>query len=192
MDMSFLRRLVGLIVLLLSMVGTVGCSAGILGTWIFLQGVSERVQRITDKLDAGLRGKKSRLAARTIRSFIQQQASPNMDELGGRLATLSDCAIAVSSLLESYREVPLARVSRIDSDRLKSRADEARRVSSILRRLEVALGDGDAEPSRQEVAETTSAVDLFLQNCKTTVSAWQSNLDETRDDLARVKATILD
>lgn len=224
MEMSFLRRLGGAIVLILSTVAIVGCVAGILGIWMLLQGASERVQRITDRLDAALQrvsdakqnveiavgkaradvahvgkesadlggsGKKNRLAARTIRGFIQQQAGPAMDELGGRLATLSDCAIAVSSLLASYQEVPLARASRIDSDQLKRRADEARQLSSILRRLEVALSGENTEIGRHQVAATTSEVDLFLQNCRTTISAWQSNLDEMRDDLAHVKARIL-
>jgi hypothetical protein len=224
MDMGILRRLVGAVVLLLSIAGTIGCVAGILGIWILLQGVSERVQRITDRFDAGLQrvsaanqnvllavskaradvvnvgkesadlggsGKKSRRAARTVRALIQQQAGPDIDELGGRLATLSDSAIAVSSLLESFQEVLLARASRIDSDQLKRRADEARQLSSILRRLEGTVGDGDNETARPEVAAATDEVDLFLQKCQSTVDAWQSDLDETRDDLAHVKAKIL-
>jgi hypothetical protein len=224
MDMGLLRRLGGVIVLLLSTVGTVGCVAGIIGTWMLSQGISERVQRITDRLDAGLQrvsaanqnvqlavgkargdvanvgkesadlgggGKKSRLAARTIRTFIQKQAGPDMDELGGRLATLSDSAVAVSSLLDSLQEVPLVQVSRMDSDQLQRRADEARQLSSTLRRLEGAVGDGDTENSRQEVAEATSKVDLVLQKCQATVDAWHSDLNGTRDDLAHVKAKLL-
>jgi hypothetical protein len=136
-------------------------------------------------------GKKNRRAARTIRALIQQQAGPDMDELGGRLATLSDSAIAISSLLESFQEVPFARASRMDSDQLKRRADEARKLSSVLRRLEVAIGDGDTETGRQEVAAATGEVDLFLQKCQATVDAWQSDLDEARDDLAQVKGKLL-
>jgi hypothetical protein len=145
------------------------------------------------KESADLRGggKKSHRAARTIRALIQQQAGRDIDDLGGRLATLSDSAIAVSSLLESFQEVPLAQASRIDSDQLKRRADEARQVSSILRWLEVAVGDGESETGRQEVAAATGEVDLFLQKCQATVDAWQSDLDSTRDDLAQVKAKIL-
>jgi hypothetical protein len=135
-------------------------------------------------------GNKSRRAARTIRALIQQQAGPDMDDLGGRLATLSDSAVAVSSLLESFQEVPLARAPRIDSDQLKRRADEAQRLSSILRRLEVAVGDGDTETGRQDVAAATGEVDLFLQKCQDTVDAWQSNLEATRDDLAHAKAKL--
>jgi hypothetical protein len=224
MDMGLVRRLVGAVVLLLSTAGTVGCVAGIIGISILCQGVSERVRRITDKLDAGLQrvsaanqnvqiamgkaradvahvgkesedlgdsGKKSRRAARTIRAIIQQQAGPNMDELGGRLSTLSDCAVAVSSLLESFQEVPLARASRIDSNQLKHRADDVRRLSSILRRLEDTVGDGDAETGRQDVAAATGEVDLVLQKCQATVDAWQSDLDAVRDDLANIKAQLL-
>jgi hypothetical protein len=222
--MGLLRRLGGAVVLLLSLVAAVGCIAGIVGAWMLCQGVSERAQRITASLDAGLQrvaaanqnfqlavgkaradvasigkesadlgggGKKSRRAARTVRALIQQQASPDMDELGGRLATLSDSAIAISSLLDSFQEVPLARASRIDSDQLKRRADEAGQFSSALRRLEVAVGEGDGGTGRHEVAAATGEVDLFLQKCQATVDGWQSDLDETRGDLAYIKATIL-
>jgi hypothetical protein len=224
MEMGLLHRLVGVVVLILSTVGSVGCVAAIIGIWMLCQEVAEKVQRITDRLDAGLQrvsaanqnvqvavgkaradvanvgkesadlssgGKKSRRAARTIRALIQQQAGPDMDEVGGRLATLSDGAIAVSSLLETFQEVPLARASRMDSDQLERRADEARKLSSVLRRLEVAVGDGDTETSRQDVAAATGDVVLFLRKCQATLDAWQSDLDETRDDLAHVKAKIL-
>jgi hypothetical protein len=219
--MGLLRRLVGAVVLLFAAVGTVCCVAGVFATWILYPGVSERVQRITDRLDTGLQrvsaanqnvqravgkaradlanvgkesadlgggGAKSRRATRTIRALIRQQAGPNIDELGGRLATLSDSAVAVSSLLESFQEVPLAQASRIDPDQLKRRADEAQRLSSTLQRLEVTVGEGDTETDRQKVAAATSEVDVVLQKCRATVDAWQSDLDAARDDLAHIKA----
>jgi hypothetical protein len=144
-----------------------------------------------ESADLGGDGKKSRRAARTIRALIQQQAGPDIDELGGRLATLSDSAVAVSSLLESFQGIPLAQASRIDPEQLKRRAGEARQLSSILRRLEVAVGDEDTKTGRQEVAAATSEVDRFLQKCQTTVDAWQSDLDTARGDLAHFKAKLL-
>lgn len=222
--MRLLRRLVGVVVLVLSALGTICCVAGIIGVWTLYQGVSERVQRITNRVDTGLEpvsaanqnaqlavvkaragvadvgkesaelsggGAKGRPAARTIRTLIQQQAGPDVDALGGRLATLSDSAAALSSLLESFQDVPLARVSRIDSDQLQRRADEAQRLSSMLRRLEVALDDGDTKSGRQEVAGATKEVDLVLEKCQATVTDWQSDLDGVRDDVARVKGQML-
>jgi hypothetical protein len=222
--MKLWRRLVGVVALLLSMVGTVCCVAGIIGIWMLCQGVSQRVQRISDRLDGGLQrvsaatqhvqlavgkaraevanvgkesadlgggGDKSRRAARAIRTLIRQQAGPDMDDLGGRLATLSDSAAAVSSLLQSFQELPLAQASRIDPDQLQRRAEEVQQLSAILRRLEPTLGDGDKEGSSQEVAAATSQVDRVLERCEATVTDWQSNLDGARDDLAQVKAKIL-
>jgi hypothetical protein len=217
-------RFVGAVVLLLSTIGTVCCLAAIIGIWLFFQGLSQRVQRITDRLDVGLQkvstakqnvqfavgkaraevanvgkesadlgggGEKSRRAARAIRTLIQQQAGPNIDELSGRLKTLADSAVAVSSLLESFQELPLAHASQIDSDQLQRRAEEAQKLSSILRRLDATVGEGDKATSREEVAAAVSEVDLFLQNCQAAVDAWQSDLDAVRDDLARVKAKII-
>jgi hypothetical protein len=55
-----------------------------------------------NKESAGLGGGRggNRGASHTLRTVIRQ-AAPNIDELGGRLATLSDGAVAASSLLES-------------------------------------------------------------------------------------------
>jgi hypothetical protein len=144
-----------------------------------------------ESADSGGSEKKSRRTTSALRNLVRQQLGPSITELGGRLATLSDSAIAVSSLLESFQEVPLARASRIDSDQLQSRADEARKLSSILRRLEAAVGDGETESDRQEVASATGEMDLFLRKCQATGDAWQSDLDSVRDDLAGVKAKIL-
>lgn len=143
-----------------------------------------------ESADLGAGRKKNLRAARTIRALIQQQPGQDSDDLGGRLATFSDSAIAVSSLLESFQEAPLADAFRMDSDHLKRRADEARQASSILRRLEVALADGNTESHRQEVDESAGEVNDFLRKCQATVDAWQSDLDETRDDLARVEGKI--
>jgi hypothetical protein len=218
------RRLVGAVVLLLSTVGTVGCVAGAIGIWMLWHGASQKVHRISDRLDVGLEhvsaasqnvqralvtaradvaavGKesadlsggthKSRPAARATRALIRQKLGPHVDDLGGRLATLSEGAVAVSSLLQSLQELPLAQASRIDPDQLQCRADEVQQLSAILRRLETTLGDGDKETSSQEVAATTSQVDLVLERSEATIADWQSSLDAARDDLASVKAKLL-
>src|SRR5262249_45011597 len=51
-----------------------------------------------ESADLGGGGEKSRRASRTLRTLIVQQVGPNMDDLGGRLATLSDAAAVISSL----------------------------------------------------------------------------------------------
>jgi hypothetical protein len=149
----------------------------------------EELRKESADLDGGR--KKNLRADRICRALIQQQSGQDGDDLGGRLATFSDSAIAVSSLLESFQEVPLAHTFRIDSDHLKRRAEEARQASSILRRLEVALADGNTDSRRQEVNESTGEVNVFLRKCQAIVDGWQSDLDETRDDLAHVRAKLL-
>lgn len=143
-----------------------------------------------ESADLGSSEKKSRRTTSALRKLVRQQLEPNITDLSVRLSTLSESAIAVSSLLESFQEVPLAQASWIDSDQLKRRADEGRQLSSLLRRLEVVFSDGDSETGRQEVAAATGEVDLFLQKCWATIDAWESNLDETRGDLAQLKAKI--
>jgi hypothetical protein len=141
--------------------------------------------------DLGGGGDKGGLASRTLRTLIREKAGPNIDDLGGRLATLSDAAVVVSSLLQSAEELPIERNLPVDPDELKRRADDAHQLSATLRRAEAALGEGDSDAGKREVADATSQVDLVLQKCQAVVDRWQSDLDRLRDDLARVKAKTL-
>jgi hypothetical protein len=197
--MRLLRRFGGVVALLVSAVGIVGCAAGIVSVWMLRQSAFDKVQTTSARLDVGLRrvsdanekvgraieqaradvatvnkqsadlggaGEEGRRASRALRAVIQGQAAPNIDRLGGRLATLSDAAVAIASLLESFLEVPTGQRLRLDPDSLKPRADEAQQLSASLRRLEAALGDGEKGTSTLEVAAKTSEVDQFLETCE--------------------------
>jgi hypothetical protein len=220
MTAAVLRRLVGAVALLFAAVGTACCVAGVIGIWLSLQAVAERVRGAAERVDDGLQrvtvagqtiqgalakaradmaaitgesadlrggGEKGRRASRAVRSLVQQQAGPNLDELGGRLATMSDAAVAVSSLLESFREVAPGRVSRLEPERLQTVADSSRRLSATLRRLEVEVGDGAKDADGRAVAATANEVDLLLQRCQAAMADWQSGLGEVRADVARAR-----
>jgi hypothetical protein len=222
--MRLLRRVVGAAVLLLSTIGIVCCVAGIVGVWVTFQVVSDRTQKITERLDTGLErvsvanqnvrealekaradvanvnkesadlaggGEKSRRASRAVLTLIQQKAGPDLDDFGGRLATLSEAAVAVSSLLQSFQEMPLGESIHVDSEPLQHRAAEAHQLSANLRRLEPAVVDGEKEISNQDVTDATRRVDLVLSRCEEAVEKWQSDLDAARASLARVKARVL-
>ena len=60
-----------------------------------------------------------------------------------------------------------------------------------MKQFEVAVGEGDTEIGRQEVAAATGEADLFLLKCQAAVDAWEFDLDETRDDLSQSNAKIL-
>jgi hypothetical protein len=137
--------------------------------------------------DVGGSGEKGRRASRALRTVIQQ-ATPNIDDLGGRLATLSDAAAAVSSLLESFQGLPTGPRIRVEPDLLKRRANEAQQLSSSLRRLEAALGNGEKGTGSQEVGARTSDVDHVLEKCQVAMDSWQPDLDAALEDLERVKA----
>jgi hypothetical protein len=136
-------------------------------------------------------GEKSRLASRTLRRLIQQRVGPDVDDLVGRLATMSDASVAVSALLQSVQELPPSRTSRLEPDQWERWTDQARQLSAKLRRLEAVVGDGDKEASGREVAAASSEVDLVLQKCQATVDDWQSSLDAVREDFPRVKEEVL-
>jgi hypothetical protein len=142
-----------------------------------------------DSAEVGGGGEKGRRPSRALRTVIQQ-AAPNIDDLGGRLATLSDAAAAVSSLLESFQGLPTGPRIRVEPDLLNRRADEAQQLSASLRRLEAALGDGEKGTSGREVATKTSDVDQVLEKCQVAMDSWQPDLDVALEDLARVKAQI--
>ena len=136
-------------------------------------------------------GEKSRRASRTIQTLLQQKVGPNFNDLGGRLATLSDATVALSALLQSVQDLPSSRMSRLQPDQLERWTDQTRQLSATLQRLEVMVGEGDKETSAREVAAATSEVDLVLQKCQATVDDWQSSLDAVREDFPRVKEEVL-
>jgi methyl-accepting chemotaxis protein len=221
--MRLLRRVCGIVVLVLSAVGIIACASGVIAVCVLYPSVSDKAQTILSRLDDGLQrvsaasqnvrraiekaradvatvnkesaglgggGEGNRRASRTLRAVIRQ-AAPNIDDLGGRLATLSDGAVAASSLLESIQEVPTAPRLRLDPDSLKRRADEAQQLSASLRRLAAALDDGEEGVSSRDAAAKTGEVDQVLEKCEGAVVGWQSELDAASEDLARVRAQIV-
>jgi hypothetical protein len=136
-------------------------------------------------------GEKSRRASGAVRLLVRQQVGPNLTDLGGRLATFADAAVAVSSLLQSLQELPPGRSGRSKPDDLGRWADQATQLSASLRRLQAVVGDGDKEVSKEEVVAASGEVDLVLQKGQATVDEWQSGLDAAREEVPRVKAEIL-
>ncbi|MFL5339589.1 MAG: hypothetical protein ACJ8F7_05415 [Gemmataceae bacterium] len=219
--MTWLRRLGGVVVILFSTVGIVCCAAGVVGIWVGYQKAFQTIQSIWEKLDGGLERvstanqnvrnaaerartdlaalrKESaglddadRRSALAIRTLIRQRAGPDLDELGGRMATLADTATALTSLLQSFQDAPLGQSSLIDADQLASRADDAKRLSAILRRLDDLAGDGDRKLARDEIDTETSQVELILEKCQAAVEQWRSGLDATRERAAQIKRKIV-
>ncbi len=123
-----------------------------------------------ESADLGRGGEKSRRAAGKVRTLIQQQTRPDVDDLGGRLDTLSDASVAIASLLQSVEELPPERNLHLDPNQLKRTADDAHQLSAILQRLEAAVGDSDKDVDPREVAAETSKVEIVLEKCETTLS----------------------
>jgi hypothetical protein len=222
--MSLLRRIVAVMVLLLSAAGALCCLAGGVGVWVFRQAASEKVNTIAARLDVGLQrasvanqnvrralekasadvGRaskesadlsgdkaKSRRAAGVLRRSLRQDVLPGVNDLGGRLATCSDAAVAVSSLLGSFQEPTPGQAGRIHPDKLDRLAGQASQVSAAMQRLQAAVGDGDKGATETEVVDASIEVAAVLQRCQQTVDDWQADLDAAREDLPRVKAEAL-
>ncbi|MGH7174324.1 MAG: hypothetical protein ACRELG_29000 [Gemmataceae bacterium] len=222
--MRFLRRIMGAMVLLLSAAGIVCCLAGIVAIRMFHQSASEKVNKITARLDDGLQRAsvasqnvqraleqarasvdkvskesaalggseaKNHRATSAVRKVIRQQVGPNINDLGVRLATLSDAATAVSSLLQSFQELSPGQTGRIQPDKLEGWTDQAAQLSTTLRRLEVVAGDGNKESSGREVAAASRAVGLALQRCQAKVDHWHPQLESARQELQHARTEIL-
>jgi hypothetical protein len=144
-----------------------------------------------ESTELGGGGERSRALSPALRTLIQQQVGPNLNDLSGRVATLSDAAAAVSTLLHSFQELPASRTGRIKPDQLERWGDEAQQLSGTLRRLDAIVGNGEKATTSREVAATTSEVDLILQKCQARMDVWQSDLDAAREELRHVKAEIL-
>jgi hypothetical protein len=217
------RRFVATVVLLLSTVGIVCCSAGIIGIWMLHQAAHGKVENITSRLDGALQrasvanqnvqralqqarasvekvskesaavggsDEKGRRVTRALRSLVQKQVEPNINDLDGRLATLSDVAAVVSSLLQSFQDFPPFWTGRMRPDKLEGWTDQAEQLAATLRRLENVLGDGDKDGSGPEIAAASSAVDLALQRCQARLDEWQSELEDARESVRYLKSEI--
>jgi hypothetical protein len=134
---------------------------------------------------------KSRLGREALRGFLGQVIGPEVNDVGGRLATLSDAAVAVSSLLGSFQELAPGQTGPLKPDKLASLAGQASQLSATVQRLQAVVGDGDKGATDKEVADASSEVAAVLQRCEQTVDDWQSDLDAARQDLPRVKAEAL-
>ncbi len=149
----------------------------------------EQVNKKSAELDGG--PEKNRLTTMLLRGMLQQEAGPKIYDLGGRLATFSDAAIAVSSLLRSLEEAGVGHGKRLNPDDLERTATRASDLSAGLQKLQGTLREGDNPATEKEVAGAANNVDLVLQKCEEAVAAWQSDLDDARKELPPLKARIL-
>jgi hypothetical protein len=124
------------------------------------------------------------------RNMIDRQVGPNINNLGGRLAVLSDASVAAASLLRSVQELPLARAGRIDPDKLERATEQASQLSAALQKLQTTIGEVDKTAGQRQVAGAADRVDLVLQRCQTIVDDWQSDLDAAHEALAYFEAHV--
>ncbi len=144
-----------------------------------------------ESVDLGQDRGKGRRVSRSLKTFIQQKVGPDVEDLGGRLATLSDAAVTVSSLLESLQELLPGRAGRrLEPGQLEHWGEEARQLSTGLRRLEAVVDEGGKETGGQQVAAATGEVDQALQRCQAKADAWQSDLDGVREEFQHVRAKV--
>jgi hypothetical protein len=127
---------------------------------------------------------KDRLTAGILRTLIDREVGPNINDLGGRLATASDAAVVAASLLRSFQEFPLGPASGIDPDKLKQASEQVSQLSAALQKLQTTIGEGDKTANERDVAAAANGIDLALQRCQATVDDWESHLDAAREALA--------
>jgi hypothetical protein len=142
--------------------------------------------------DLGEGGQKGRAASRALKTVVRKKVGPGIEDLRGRLATCSDAAVAASSLLESLQELPLGQTGRIQPGKLELWEAETRQLSTKLRRLQAAVGEGGKQAGGQQVAAATDEVDAVLRRCQAKADAWQSGLDAAREQLRHVRAKVPD
>jgi hypothetical protein len=216
--MNLLRRLLGILVLLLSTVCFIGCIAAIVGTWMARQDLAEKTRTIFGRLEVGLE------RASTVNRNVGQA----MEKARADVAKVERELVEFQGAEKTKR--PPGAVRRLVwqkvgprlnelSGRLATSADAAIVVHSLLQSLqELPLSQiGRINPERlerltdrsaqlsasvqklqvlvgdgdREVAEGAREVDHVLQNCQTVVDEWQSDLDTAHAELPHFEAKIL-
>jgi hypothetical protein len=138
--------------------------------------------------DLGKGGAKGSRAA--LQKLVRKKVGPGIEDLGGRLTTLSDAAVVVSSLLQSLQELPAGRINRISPDQLEQWREQAQQLSTSLGRLKAVVSSDEKGTSGQPVAVTVSQVNQVLQRCQATADAWQSDLDAAREAVREVQPKV--
>jgi hypothetical protein len=207
----WLLRVIGVLFRALSTVGFVGCVAGIVGIWMFRQGVSRHVEDLAARLDAGLQRAAAatqgfRQSQETVRSDIVLVRKQLVDlEAGGeinrfvtgylralvrRLNTYSDAAVTVSSLRQSLPALPLGLAGRSNPDQPDQAAERASQVAAAVQNLQELLGPEDRELTKEELVAAANEVERILQKSEETINDWQAELDAARAELPDVEARV--
>jgi hypothetical protein len=145
----------------------------------------DRVNRESARLEGN--ADQRRPAAIAVRALVRQDISPKLNDLGPRLATLSDAAVVIASLLESLEDLPELQRRGVSADKVKQLAELAGQLPGPLRKLESLVNDDGQPPTRGEVAAAAGEVDRLLERSETTVDGWQSDLDAANSEVQRVK-----
>ena len=145
----------------------------------------------TEAANLGTEPEKNRRIANGLRKLIRQQLGPNINDLGGRLATGADAATVVASLLQSLQEIPFAESGRINADKLERAENQASHLAAALQKLQATIGEDDKVAVEPDVISASRDVKLVLQRCQTIVDDWGSDLEVIREELPRLKERIL-
>ncbi len=216
--MNLLRRLLGILVLLLSAVCFISCIAAIVGTWMAREDLAEKTRTIFGRLEVGV--ERASIVNRNVGQALEKartnvaKVERERVDFQGDEKTKSPPG-AVRRL--AWQEVG-PRLNEL-SGRLATSADAAVVVHSLLQSLqELPLSQtGQINPERlerltdrsaqlstsvqklqvlvgdgdREVAEGAREVDHVLQNCQTVVDEWQSDLDTAHAELPHFEAKII-
>jgi hypothetical protein len=136
----------------------------------------------------GPRGQQNPAAALAIATILQQRAGPDIDALSGKLVTLSDSAVAVASLLQSYQELMISDPSRLTPEQLAEWGEDAQTLSATLRRVESVVGS--AEASGEDVTEAAVDVDRVLRRCQVRADSWHADVEGAREDFQEFRTDV--
>jgi hypothetical protein len=170
----------------------------------------ERATTIDDKLDQALQkarndmktfneqadglGSKDdeskRRSTGLIRRRVESELGPNLHELRGRLATFSDAAVAVASLLKSYQEMRPSSANRLKPEQIEAVSESATKLAAVSRRLQTAVGDGDKSIEDKEIRAAIKEVDSLLERCQNVVDDLHTDLMQARTDLPHLEAEV--
>jgi hypothetical protein len=163
--MRWLRRLVGLIVLVLSAVGIVACLAVAVGVWWFEREAAQKVETTSTQLDAGVQRLSS--ATQDVRRALEK-ARKDVDKMNKQAAAVrgdQEGDRAANRLVRRLIQEQVGpQLNNLDG-RLAAVADASVAVASLLRSLQEMPGGQsagitpeDLENASQRAAELSAAL----------------------------------
>jgi hypothetical protein len=124
------------------------------------------------------------VALQFVASKLKRKTAPQLGNVRETLLGVSTAAEVINSLLADVNELPLARVSSLDSERLRGITAKLSKVGATAQQLGDLIDNG--QPKEGEAA--AERMRTHLEEVRASVGEFESRLDEIQERVTTLKS----